>query len=109
MNTYSTSKKPIDVVRWQKNTKPTRKELTDILDAEGLEWAEFADAPGTKWGRHKHDFDDFVVIVTGQMKLGIGHHEWTLTAGDRIDLPAHTVHWAEIVGKKEARYLSAAK
>jgi quercetin dioxygenase-like cupin family protein len=101
--------KSVDVVRWQKKTKPAQTELTKSLEAEGLECALYTDAPGTKYGRHKHDFDDFIVIVSGQMKISVDTHEWVMKPGDRLDLPANTIHWAEMVGKEEVRYLSAAK
>ncbi len=98
-----------DVVHIAKSKKPTLEELTSILKSEGLEWELYSDAGGTKYGRHKHDFDDFIVIVQGQMKLGMERGQWILKPGDRIDLPKNTVHWAEMVGKEEVKYLSAAK
>ncbi|MEO8167561.1 MAG: cupin domain-containing protein [bacterium] len=98
-----------DVIHISKSKKPTLEELTAILKGEGLEWELYADAPGTRYGRHKHDFDDFLVIVQGQMKLGMERGQWILKPGDRIDLPKNTVHWAEMVGKEEVQYLSAAK
>jgi quercetin dioxygenase-like cupin family protein len=99
----------IDIVHIAKSKKPTVEELTDILKREGLVCELYSDKPGTKYGRHKHDFDDFIVIVRGRMKLGTEQGEWILKPGDRIDLPRNTVHWAEMLGKEEVQYLSAAK
>ncbi|MER3524064.1 MAG: hypothetical protein C4326_08340 [Ignavibacteria bacterium] len=99
----------IDVVHIAKSKKPTLEELTAILAQEGLQWELYSDTPGTKYGRHKHDFDDFIVVVQGQMKLGTDQSVWILKPGDRIDLPKNTVHWAEMLGKVEVQYLSAAK
>lgn len=99
----------IDVVHIAKSKKPTLEELAAILEQEGLQWELYSDKPGTKYGRHKHDFDDFIVVVQGQMKLGTDQGQWILKAGDRIDLPKNTVHWAEMLGKVEVQYLSAAK
>jgi quercetin dioxygenase-like cupin family protein len=101
------SRTPIDVIRWNGKRKPTLKELTDSLDVQGVEWALYTDAPKVKYGRHKHDFDDFIVIVAGRMKIGVNSEEWIMNVGDRIDLPAHTVHWAEVVGESEVQYLSS--
>jgi quercetin dioxygenase-like cupin family protein len=97
----------VDVVRWSKSSKPTEAELRAMLKKEGLEAEIYSDRPGTKYGRHKHDFNDFVVIVSGRMLLATDDHEWTLKPGDRIDLPANTPHRAEMLGKEEVRYLSA--
>lgn len=99
----------MEVVRWNKPKKPTLEELKHKLSVEGLESELYSDRPGTKYGRHKHPFDDFVMIVAGKMKIATDDGEWLLKPGDRINLPANTVHSAEVVGKEEVQYLSAAK
>ena len=103
------SKHLADIIPWSKNTKPTLDELKAMLMKEGLQSELYSDPAGMKYGRHKHDFDDFVVIVAGGMKLGTDAGSWILKPGDRLDLPANTVHWAEVIGKEEVKYLSAAK
>lgn len=99
----------MDIVRWARPKKPTLEELRRMLKSEGLDSELYADRAGVKYGRHKHDFDDFVVIVEGTMKIATDEHEWTLRPGDRLDIPANTNHRAEMVGKDDVRYLSAAK
>lgn len=99
----------MDVVRWNKPKKPALQELQAWLRAEGLENELYADRPGTKYGRHKHPFEDFIVIVSGKMKIITDKSEWMLKPGDRLDLPPNTFHSAEMVGKEEVQYLSAAK
>ena len=99
----------MDVIRWTRTKKPTLEELQEMLKAQGLASELYSDRAGTKYGKHKHDFDDFIVIVSGKMKLATDEHEWTLKPGDRLDLPANTFHRAEMIGKDEVRYLSAAK
>lgn len=99
----------LEIVRWNKPKKPTLADLQHMLDAHGLEYELYSDRPGTKYGRHKHPFDDFIVIVTGKMKLITDAQQWLLKPGDRLDLPANTAHSAEMIGKEEVRYLSAAK
>lgn len=99
----------MDVVRWAGPKKPTLEELKRRLKGEGLESELYTDRPGVKYGRHKHDFDDFVVIVDGSMKIATDEHEWTLRPGDRLDIPANTPHRAEVLGKGDVQYLSAAK
>jgi len=99
----------IDVVRWTKSKKPSLEELKKVLDTQGRESELYSDKPGTKYGRHKHPFDDFIVIVAGKMRIITDAAEWTLKPGDRLDLPANTVHAAEMMGKEEVKYLSAAK
>ncbi len=99
----------LDVRRITTSKKPTLDELRQILEKERLECELFSDKPGTRYGRHKHDFDDFIVIVRGQMKLVTDKAEFLMKPGDRIDLPKNTVHWAVMLGKEEVQYLSAAR
>lgn len=102
-------KQIVDIIPWKKQTKPTLDELKRMLRAERLQCEIYSDPPGMKYGRHSHDFDDFVVIVSGKMKLGTDNGVWVMNPGDRVNLPAHTMHWAEVLGKEEVKYLSAAK
>lgn len=99
----------LDVIRWNKPKKPTLEELQRSLSTEGLEHDLYSDSPGTKYGRHKHPFDDFIVIVSGKMRIVTDTQDWVMKPGDRLDLPANTAHSAEVVGREEVQYLSAAK
>jgi quercetin dioxygenase-like cupin family protein len=99
----------LDVVRWTRPKKPTLEDLKKILAGEGHDCELYSDPPRMKYGRHKHDFDDFVVIVTGKMKIATDAQEWILKPGDRINLPANTIHSAEMLGTQEVTYLSARK
>ena len=99
----------LDVIRWNKPKKPTLEELQKMLNAEGLEHDLYSDSPGTKYGRHKHAFDDFIVIVSGKMRIVTDAQDWVMKPGDRLNLPPNTAHSAEVVGREEVQYLSAAK
>jgi quercetin dioxygenase-like cupin family protein len=99
----------MDAVRWTKSKKPTLEELQKSLSEQGMEAELYSDPGGTKYGRHKHPFDDFIVIVSGKMKIITDSGEWILKPGDRLDIPANTIHAAEMLGKDGASYLSAAK
>ncbi len=101
------STKQMDVVRWVEPEKATLEALRGMLEKEGHLCEVVTDAPGTRYGMHKHTFDDFVVIVSGTMKLGTDTHTWLMEPGDRIDIPANASHWAEIVGKKPVCYLTS--
>jgi quercetin dioxygenase-like cupin family protein len=98
-----------EFIRWTRPKKPTLEELKAQLTREGLPHEIYSDPPGVKYGRHKHDFDDFVVIVSGKMRIMTDIEEWVMKPGDRINLSAHTTHSAEVLGQEEVHYLSAAK
>ncbi len=99
----------MDVIRLLEPAKANVRNLTEILRREGLESELCVDPPGTRYGRHKHDFDDFVVIVSGTLKFYTERQTWLLKPGNRLDIPAQTMHWTEVIGKEEVRYLSAAQ
>ena len=97
-----------DVTRMMEPKKASVEALRAMLERQGLGCEVVTDPPGTKYGMHKHEFDDFVVIASGKMKLGTEMHVWTLEPGDRIDIPANTPHWAEVLGKKPVCYITSA-
>lgn len=99
----------MDILRLMEPEKATAQKLGEILGREGIESELCVDPPGTRYGRHKHDFDDFIVIVSGTMKVSTERQAWVMKPGDRLNIPAFTLHWAEVIGKKEVRFLSAAK
>jgi quercetin dioxygenase-like cupin family protein len=99
----------MDILRLMEPGKATAQNLGEILRREGIESELCVDPPGTRYGRHKHDFDDVVVIVSGSMKVSTERQAWVMKPGDRLNIPAFTLHWAEVIGKEEVRYLSAAK
>lgn len=99
----------MDVIRWARAKKPTLDELKQMLKTQGREYELYSDPPRMKYGRHKHPFDDFVLIVSGKMKIATDSHEWVMNPGDLLDIPANTPHTAEMLGKGETQYLSAAK
>ena len=78
------------------------------LAAEGLAVSEWANGPGDRYAPHAHDYDKVLVAVAGSITfrlpaLGAAH---ALGVGDRLDLPAGTVHAAD-VGPEGVRCLEA--
>ena len=98
----------MDITRMIDPKKATLEGLRAMLEKQGHQCEVVTDPPGTKYGMHKHEFDDFVVIVSGKMKLGTGAHVWTLEPGDRVDIPANSPHWADVIGKKPVCYITSA-
>lgn len=98
----------MDVVRMMEPRKATLEQLRSAMEREGHHCETVTDTPGTRYEMHRHPFDDFVVIVSGKMKLGTPEQTWLMEPGSRIDIPANTSHWAEVVGKKPVCYLTSA-
>lgn len=68
----------------------------DRLAAEGLVAGSWSNAPGDRYGAHRHGYDK--VLVCGQGSIDFELPELgrtvTLSSGDRLDLPAGTLHGA---------------
>ncbi|MCS7228999.1 MAG: cupin domain-containing protein [Candidatus Kryptonium sp.] len=97
------------ITRWDKQNKPTVEELEKILISEGTRPHIWTDEPGTYYGNHSHPFDEIRWVVSGKMRYGVGNEEFVLGPGDRLDLPAGTVHWAKVEGDEPVVYLCASK
>ena len=44
-----------------------------------------------------------------KMRYGVNNEEFVLGPGDRLDLPAGTIHWARVEGDEPVVYLCASK
>jgi quercetin dioxygenase-like cupin family protein len=72
--------------------------LTARLRAEGLDAAAWGNGPGDRYAPHEHGYDKVLVVAAGSIRFGLpGRGETVdLTVGDRLDLPAGTVHDATV-------------
>lgn len=95
------------VTHWQKRSPPSVPELKRLLAGEGLDFYEWKDDPGTRYGEHTHSYDEIRWVVTGTLCLTVSGKRYLLGPGDRLDLPANTSHSAEVVGNEAVTYLCA--
>ena len=82
--------------------------LTARLSAVGLRPGTWANGPGDVYAAHSHGFDKVLACAAGSIVFGLpGRGERVaLRAGDRLDLPAGTLHDA-IVGPDGVTCLEA--
>lgn len=99
----------IQIERWSGETPPNSVELRARLEGEGYSVFQWRDAAGTKYGPHSHAEDQSHWILSGELELRVGHETYTLRAGDRDYLPAHTIHSAFVPGDEAVTYLIGAK
>ncbi|MDQ3818908.1 MAG: cupin domain-containing protein [Acidobacteriota bacterium] len=99
----------LNVERWNDSHPPDKHELRERMEAEGYSVFEWLDAPGTSYGLHSHAEDQSHWIISGALTLRLGFEEYTLRAGDRDYLPAHTEHSAVVPGDEPVVYLIGAK
>lgn len=79
-----------------------------LLRAEGLEPSGWANGPNDRYAAHDHPYDKVIAVERGSIRFGLpGSHEAiVLVAGDRLDLPAGTIHEA-VVGPDGVACLEA--
>jgi quercetin dioxygenase-like cupin family protein len=72
----------------------TVRDLEARLRAEGLAPGSWSNGPGDRYAAHRHDYDKVLVCAAGSITFGLPGTGGSvqLAAGDRLDLPAGTVH-----------------
>lgn len=82
-------------------------DLDALLRAEGLDPGRWSNGPGDRYGAHDHGYDKVIVVERGSIRFGLGGAVTVdLADGDRLELPAGTVHDAD-VGPKGVACLEA--
>ncbi len=85
------------VTRWDRPEPPSEAELEARLIAEGLVPYRWSNAPGDRYAAHTHPYHKVLYVVEGSITFELhpgGPIE--LQAGDRLDLPAGTLHSAVV-------------
>jgi quercetin dioxygenase-like cupin family protein len=74
--------------------KDKREAIREISDA-GWWPVAWRDAPGDVYEAHKHDADQTLYLVEGSLELQVAGNTIRLEPGDKLELPAFTVHTAK--------------
>jgi quercetin dioxygenase-like cupin family protein len=76
--------------------KPSDYEA-DLRD-EGLAPYSWSNAPGDRYAAHSHDYDKVLVAAAGSITFHLTEQsrDVVLKQGDRLELPAATVHAATV-------------
>jgi quercetin dioxygenase-like cupin family protein len=83
-------------------------ELAARLASEGLDAGAWGNGPGETYAEHSHGYDKVLVATSGSITFhlpGLGR-DVTLSEGERLELPAGTIHGAT-VGPAGVRCLEA--
>jgi quercetin dioxygenase-like cupin family protein len=72
--------------------------LVARLRAEGLDASAWGNGPGDRYAPHEHAYDKVLVVAAGSIRFGLPERgdAADLAVGDRLDLPAGTVHDAAV-------------
>ena len=98
------------ITPWADPVPPTQSTLWRLMSDEGLSPYSWSNGPHDTYSAHTHSYNKVIYVVQGSITFGLPElgQQLTLKAGDRLDLPAGTVHDA-IVGAQGVVCLEAHK
>ena len=98
------------VTRWAGAAPPTESTLVKLCEEQDLRSYPWSNGPHDKYAAHTHSYDKVIYVVRGSITFGLPElgQRFELNAGDRLDLPAGTVHDA-VVGSQGVTCLEAHK
>lgn len=72
--------------------------VRDRLAVEGIVVSAWGNGPGDRYPPHAHDYDKVLVALEGSIVFRSPERDAALElrAGDRLDLPAGTIHAADV-------------
>lgn len=103
------AKTEVKIVAWKGASLPTQSEVEARLHQEGYESFRWYDVPGAAYPKHRHSADECIWVLQGEITFKVGNESYALKAGDRIYLPAHTPHTAEVPKIAGVTYLVGQK
>src|SRR5579884_1228086 len=83
------------LIPWAETAPPVEATLRARLEREGFSVFAWTDAPGARYAPHAHDRDESIWVVAGEIAFTAAGRTVRLGPGDRLLLPAGTVHAAE--------------
>lgn len=69
-----------------------------LLAGEGLDASSWGNGPRDRYAEHRHAYDKVLVAASGSITFHLPEHgrDVLLDTGDRLDLPAETLHGADV-------------
>jgi hypothetical protein len=79
---------------------PDAADVAARLRSEGLDPSTWSNGPGDRYAAHEHGYDKVIAVESGAIdfELPASSEVISLAAGDRLELPAGTLH-AAVVGQ----------
>lgn len=86
------------VTHWAESAVPTQTQLWNLMTDEGLTPYSWSNGPLDVYSAHSHSYNKVIYVVQGSITFGLPElgKQLSLNAGDRLDLPAGTVHDARV-------------
>lgn len=86
------------ITPWSAPVTPTESTLKQLCADEGLKPYPWSNGPFDVYPAHMHSYDKIIYVLSGSITFGLPEQgkQITLNAGDRLDLPAGTLHDATV-------------
>ena len=86
------------VTPWPDSAAPTETTLRQLYTNGGMSPYAWSNGPHDVYSAHTHSYDKVIYVVRGSITFGLPElgQKLTLNPGDRLDLPAGTVHDAVV-------------
>jgi uncharacterized protein YjlB len=86
------------VTSWTDPAIPTQSALWQLMADEGLNPYSWSNGPFDVYSAHSHPYNKVIYVVQGSITFGLPKlgKQLILNAGDRLDLPAGSVHDAHV-------------
>jgi quercetin dioxygenase-like cupin family protein len=84
------------VNRWAGSSSPSEAEINKMLEEQGASGYRWSNAPGDTYSAHSHAYHKMICVIRGSITFGLPaeNKEYSLSAGDQLELPAGTMHEA---------------
>lgn len=91
----------------QKEQPPGEEETRRRLEEEGYLPTLWDASPGMVYPDYVHSREEIVWVISGTARLRVGEEECELWPGDRVWVPARTLHTLEVTGDKPLVFFAA--
>ncbi|MEQ1723275.1 MAG: cupin domain-containing protein, partial [Pseudobdellovibrio sp.] len=77
--------------RWTAEMTPKKEILIQLIQAEGLDYAEVEIRSGLKLTNHRTQMREFIQIIEGELIFNLSGTQFALRPGDKLELPPNTL------------------
>lgn len=83
----------------------SKNEILKDWSSRGFSCDLWTDPPGQVWENYRHEVEELIYILEGDLELEVSGKKQTLHKGDEAFIPAQANHSVRNIGGTEARWL----
>jgi quercetin dioxygenase-like cupin family protein len=95
--------------RWTAEISPNFKIIENLFKSEGLDFKTIHVASGAKMSNQRAPMGELIQIVDGELIFNLSGNQFSLRAGDRLELAANTMYSYSNLKPDESTFLTAYK